>query len=104
VLIAVLAGAELLGITGVLLALPLTAAGRVWLDYMLRQRGVSLSPLEPSEDADSSDQPFAPDSEERPEDDEHRGPSLIALAGRRPREAPDQDDEGAPQAGPDQPR
>jgi predicted PurR-regulated permease PerM len=34
VLIAVLAGAELLGITGVLLALPLAAAGRVALDYV----------------------------------------------------------------------
>lgn len=38
VLIAVLAGAELLGITGVLLALPLTAAGRVALDYVLENR------------------------------------------------------------------
>jgi predicted PurR-regulated permease PerM len=38
VLIAVLAGAELLGITGVLLALPLTAAGRVGLDYMIQNR------------------------------------------------------------------
>jgi predicted PurR-regulated permease PerM len=42
VLIAVLAGAELLGITGVLLALPLTAAGRVALDYMLAQRGMRV--------------------------------------------------------------
>jgi putative heme transporter len=38
VLIAVLAGAELLGITGVLLALPLAAAGRVAVDYILRNR------------------------------------------------------------------
>jgi predicted PurR-regulated permease PerM len=38
VLIAVLSGAELLGITGVLLALPLTAAGRVGLDYLIQNR------------------------------------------------------------------
>jgi predicted PurR-regulated permease PerM len=38
VLIAVLAGAELLGITGVLLALPLAAAGRVAVDYFYRNR------------------------------------------------------------------
>ena len=36
VLIAVLAGGELLGITGVLLALPLAAAGRVAVDYIYR--------------------------------------------------------------------
>jgi predicted PurR-regulated permease PerM len=38
VLIAVLAGAELMGIIGVLLALPLTAAGRVAVDYFFRDR------------------------------------------------------------------
>jgi predicted PurR-regulated permease PerM len=38
VLIAVLAGAELLGIMGVLLALPLTAAGRVLFDYGMERR------------------------------------------------------------------
>jgi predicted PurR-regulated permease PerM len=43
VLFAVLAGAELLGVPGVLLALPLTAAGRVVLDYVLERQGVSLS-------------------------------------------------------------
>jgi predicted PurR-regulated permease PerM len=42
VLIAVLAGAELLGITGVLLALPLTAAGRVGLDYLIQNRQLLL--------------------------------------------------------------
>jgi predicted PurR-regulated permease PerM len=56
VLIAVLSGAELLGITGVLLALPLTAAGRVALDYVLENRSWLL--------ADLTDQPFAPDLEE----------------------------------------
>jgi predicted PurR-regulated permease PerM len=44
VLIAVLAGAELLGITGVLLALPLTAAGRVGLDYLIQNRQILLGP------------------------------------------------------------
>lgn len=43
VLFAVLAGGELLGVTGVLLALPLTAAGRVFLDMALERRGMSLS-------------------------------------------------------------
>lgn len=38
VLIAVLAGAELMGIAGVLLALPAAAAGRVVLDYYLDRR------------------------------------------------------------------
>ena len=42
VLIAVLAGAELLGVTGVLLALPLTAAGRVGLDYLIQNRQMLL--------------------------------------------------------------
>jgi predicted PurR-regulated permease PerM len=44
VLIAVLAGAELLGVTGVLLALPLTAAGRVGLDYLIQNRQMLLGP------------------------------------------------------------
>jgi predicted PurR-regulated permease PerM len=56
VLIAVLSGAELLGITGVLLALPLAAAGRVALDYVLENRSWLL--------ADLTEQPFAPDPEE----------------------------------------
>jgi predicted PurR-regulated permease PerM len=56
VLIAVLSGAELLGITGVLLALPLAAAGRVALDYVLENRSWLL--------ADLTEQPFAPDLEE----------------------------------------
>jgi predicted PurR-regulated permease PerM len=52
VLIAVLAGAELLGITGVLLALPLTAAGRVAIDYIIENRRLPLM---------STDVPLAPD-------------------------------------------
>ena len=42
VLIAVLAGAELLGITGVLLALPLTAAARVGIDYLMENGRLPL--------------------------------------------------------------
>jgi putative heme transporter len=38
VLLAVLVGGELLGIPGILLALPATAAGKVFLDYFLDQR------------------------------------------------------------------
>jgi len=51
VLIAVLAGAELLGVTGVLLALPLTAAGRVGLDYLIQNRQMLMGqePPEPEE-------------------------------------------------------
>jgi predicted PurR-regulated permease PerM len=56
VLFAVLAGAELLGITGVLLALPLTAAGRVILDYAIERRGALLSPpIAPVPATDSAD-------------------------------------------------
>lgn len=64
VLIAVLAGAELLGVTGVLLALPLTAAGRVAMDYVLENRSWLL--------ASNEDQVFAPDVE-LDEDDEASG-------------------------------
>ena len=56
VLVAVLAGAELLGITGVLLALPLTAAGRVAVDYIIENKRLPLTlPPEPE------DQILAPD-------------------------------------------
>ncbi|MCA9646569.1 MAG: AI-2E family transporter, partial [Myxococcales bacterium] len=41
VLLAVLVGGDLLGIPGILLALPATAAGKVFLDYYLSQRGRS---------------------------------------------------------------
>jgi putative heme transporter len=54
ILIAVLAGAELMGIVGVLLALPLTAAGRVALDYALEDRRWRVM-------VDQGEQPFAPD-------------------------------------------
>ena len=64
VLIAVLSGAELLGITGVLLALPLAAAARVALDYVLENRSWLL--------ADLTEQPFAPDPEETGVPDEEQ--------------------------------
>ena len=56
VLIAVLAGAELLGVTGVLLALPLTAAGRVGLDYLMQNRELLLGPV-PGEQVLAPDAP-----------------------------------------------
>ena len=53
VLLAVLAGAELLGVTGVLLALPLAAAGRVALDYLIASKRLPM--------IEATDQPLAPD-------------------------------------------
>lgn len=45
VLLAVLAGGELLGIPGILLALPATAAGRVFFEYWLdKQKGLPFEP------------------------------------------------------------
>lgn len=102
VLIAVLAGAQLLGITGVLLALPLTAAARVWLDYLLEKRGISLSPAEPhDEPVDETEQPFAPDNVTPVEEGEAApGVSILALAGQKPRlvDAPSEDSETGPEA------
>ena len=65
VLLAVLAGAELLGITGVLLALPLAAAGRVAMDYALANRLVPM-PAAPAESVPLTpdatvEEPLAPD-------------------------------------------
>jgi predicted PurR-regulated permease PerM len=54
VLIAVLAGAELLGVTGVLLALPLAAAGRVAVDYAYRNRSAA-------QPGTKVEEPLAPD-------------------------------------------
>ena len=42
VLVAVLVGGKVFGITGVLIALPATAAGRVCLDYFLERRSRAL--------------------------------------------------------------
>jgi predicted PurR-regulated permease PerM len=59
VLVAVLAGAELLGVTGVLLALPLAAAGRVGLDYLIQNRQMLLgqepiTPMGPDQAAEAA--------------------------------------------------
>jgi predicted PurR-regulated permease PerM len=59
VLIAVLAGAELLGIPGVLLALPLAAAGRVAMDYVMENRQRLLG--------QETDIPLAPDPPSNPQ-------------------------------------
>lgn len=57
VLLAVLMGAELMGITGVLLALPAAAAARVAFDYVMDRRLSLIAPPGPG------DQILAPDSE-----------------------------------------
>ena len=54
VLIAVLAGGELFGIPGVLLALPAAAVGRVFFDYVLENRVAGIGPV-------STDEVMAPD-------------------------------------------
>ena len=58
VLVAVLVGAELLGIAGILLSLPAAAAGRVALDYYLDKRKGVITP------AGSEEEIMAPDEEE----------------------------------------
>jgi predicted PurR-regulated permease PerM len=68
VLIAVLAGAELLGVAGVLLALPLTAAGRVAVDYVIEHRRLPI--------IEGTDVPLAPDP---PQEKKRR----LRTAGRR---------------------
>jgi predicted PurR-regulated permease PerM len=55
VLLAVLAGGELLGIPGILLSLPAAAVGRVALDYYLEHRNRLSVPIPATEE------PFAPD-------------------------------------------
>jgi predicted PurR-regulated permease PerM len=71
VLIAVLAGAELFGVIGVLLALPLTAAGRVGIDYLLENRQWFMP---------SQEQPLAPDMPAPPPLDEEQGDELGDVA------------------------
>ncbi len=61
VLLAVLVGAELLGVTGVLLALPGAAAGRVMFDYFMERRG-GPRPTPPATDVLAPD----PDATEVP--------------------------------------
>lgn len=55
VLLAILAGGELFGIAGILLALPAVAVGRVVLDYMLDRRTAGIAPPGPR------GEPLAPD-------------------------------------------
>lgn len=61
VLIAVLSGGELLGITGILLALPAAAVGRVALDYALERRAREAGEPETAPGA-VKDEVLAPDS------------------------------------------
>jgi len=58
VLVAVLAGGELLGIPGILLALPAAAAGRVFLDYYLDSRTPGINTM-----SGPTSQVAAPDNE-----------------------------------------
>jgi predicted PurR-regulated permease PerM len=86
VLIAALAGGELMGLTGALLALPIAAVGRVWLDYYLEKRGVSLSPVEESEETpEAGDELFAPDTKIDGTQEDTSTVSIIALSGHEPR-------------------
>lgn len=57
VLVTVLIGGKLFGITGVLLALPAAAVGRVALDFYLQRRALRIG------ETKTSDEPFAPDAE-----------------------------------------
>jgi predicted PurR-regulated permease PerM len=66
VLIAVLAGGRLLGIAGVLLAMPAAAIARVAFDYWMERRGPAVALTGPS------DEPMAPD-EEKVEKEAGRG-------------------------------
>jgi hypothetical protein len=94
VLIAALAGGELMGLTGALLALPVAAVGRVWLDYYLEKRGVFLNPLEDGgvEPSDAGDELFAPDTKIGSDEEDTSTVSIIALSGHEPRT----DEDGAP--------
>jgi predicted PurR-regulated permease PerM len=76
VLIAVLAGAELMGVTGVLLALPLTAAARVAIDYTIEHRRLPLM-------AQLEEQPLAPDTPEEELPEVEPKPSRKTAARRR---------------------
>ncbi len=49
VLVAVLAGGELFGIPGILLALPAAAVGRVFFDYVLENRVAGIGPVDTEE-------------------------------------------------------
>ncbi len=57
VFVAVLVGGELLGVSGVLLALPAAAAGRVGLDYYLDRRRARTAPPGPADEVLAPDTP-----------------------------------------------
>lgn len=59
VLITILAGGQLLGIVGVLLALPAAAVGRVAMDYVLDRRKAAFAPSGPLGDILAPDTPRA---------------------------------------------
>lgn len=68
ILVAVLVGAELFGITGVLLALPAAAVARVLLDYYLERRALAVTMPGPTEDVlapDAADGNQSQSEEER---------------------------------------
>ncbi len=96
VLLAVLAGAELLGIPGILLALPATAAAKVFLDFYLDRR----DPANVFAAKDQSDEILAPDepplqpSEPAAAPDEPPPPPVTASPRRRGARRPRPSDAG----------
>jgi hypothetical protein len=83
-LIAVLAGGALLGITGLLLALPAAAVGRVALDYWLERHNAEPYGAEP----EPGEEVLAPDEPPRAEDGRAGDvpqPTPISTESRRPR-------------------
>src|SRR6266496_2834856 len=57
VLVAVLVGGQLLGIVGVLLAMPAAAVARVGFDYWMERRGPAAPPMGPIEELLAPDEP-----------------------------------------------
>src|SRR5439155_21552857 len=57
VLVAVLVGGQLLGIVGVLLAMPAAAVARVGFDYWMERRGPAAPPTGPIEELLAPDEP-----------------------------------------------
>jgi predicted PurR-regulated permease PerM len=68
VLIAVLAGGQLLGIAGVLLAMPVAAIARVGFDYWMERRGPGLTLTGPVDEMMAPDQPKATEAKADKED------------------------------------
>lgn len=102
VLIAVLAGAELLGIIGVLLALPLTAAARVAVDFMIENRRLPIISVDDDrkstyQDADLLAGPGDEEAEARPPStaQQEQEDQVLAPDGPVGGEEPDQPSNGA---------